>query len=1263
MAALSSPSSMDRSPTRHRPDRALPVLACLTLLGAVPAWSDADDEWRLARNLYRQMADYATAAQLFADFIRNHPGHANVPDARLLLARSYAGSSRCAEAVPAYDSFVERHSGHLSVAEARRERADCLQQLDRFEEAAEAFEEVQRLYRESGFAPGALLQAAGNHLRSGDPANAVRLYDELLSEYGGTREARQGRVQLARVRFAGGDPESAQELLSEVWKAAPASEEARHALLLSGQIHLFLSRTAAGAAAFGRLHQAFPRSAESDSAHLVLASHLMDRGRYDEAVTAYRKAASAIRDPGRRARARVGCADALRVSGRHEEALSLYEPLSQAGATGVDDPLRGRAMLGRAISLGQTGRFALAVHLFLDLVQSPSSGGAPPAHAAAAVRQLGALYRRQGDLPRARSWFLRYLDDAERLGAAFPETEAERDLTRLHLAQVYDASGYHDEAVRLFTALSRDSGPVAADAQHGLADAYDGAGARRLAVAEYRNFLARFPRHPRAPRVRQRLEYLDGYTITDADGLALALQQKWIDELTGVPRRRILLDVARILRDHQDFPGAVRAWGIYAASYPDDPTAAEARFHLADCLYRLARQRQLEGRSAASDSLHALALEEDALLGESGAEEWSRMAQLRRAESIADSAPEDRRQGTLEDGYVAFLERNPLSEDTRETRARALIGLADARLEAAHGDSGRLAQADSVYARLLSEAGDTEWAPQARFGRAVVRLRTGEIEGAVDALSALLPQVSGSGLRPRVLANLGSALARGGRFEDAAMTLSELQAYPDFEGRRESQELLADIHFRLGEPRRAGELLSSLASTDPDGDVDGSLRYRLARAHDLAGDLPTALTLYERLLTEGAGSADTLQLARGRLLARLGRADEALAAYSRVRGPARASADLGAGELHFEAGRYGRAWTLYAPRLGSDEATAGDVGRAVVSLFELGRTKEAKSRAKEHRKRFGDDGVWAYLFRLYEGRGLLKAGKWEAARKHFAEVSDDAARKPAQASWARDPDGLLTRMASDPAGAGAYLAATAEWERMRSEPSEESTAQALKAQSDFAAGYPDSPFSADVHLRLGAFHQTLGNLLPAAGAYRRVLESPRATRAQRQEAAYKLLRCYSRLYQWDEALRVARRIEDEFPRHPDRRDVQLEIGYILKETGQYGAAISYLEEVLEWAKGEDAAEARYYIGQCYQNMSEYRMAIQAFAQVAFHGADASVNWINSADFQRAGCHEQLGEFDQARSIFQRIINREGAGSEYGRAAHERIQGLPEGTPR
>ena len=267
---------------------------------------------------------------------------------------------------------------------------------------------------------------------------------------------------------------------------------------------------------------------------------------------------------------------------------------------------------------------------------------------------------------------------------------------------------------------------MAAEAQYGLAAAYDGAGARRLAIGEYGTFLERFPRHPRTAHVGRRVEYLDEYTVTDAEGLALAL-------LTGVGRRadrgasppgpaRGGPHPAR----PPGLSGAVRAWGIYAASYPDDPSAPEARFYLADCLYRLARQRQLEGRSAAGDSLRALALQEDALLGAAAAGKWSRLSQLRRVESLADSGPEDQRRRMLEAGYAGFLEGNPLSEDSRETRARALIGLADTRLAAADGDSARLAGADSAYVQLLAEAGETRWAPHASFGRASVELQRGE---------------------------------------------------------------------------------------------------------------------------------------------------------------------------------------------------------------------------------------------------------------------------------------------------------------------------------------------------------------------------------------------------------------------------------------------------------------------------------------------------------------------------------------------------------
>lgn len=1220
------------------------------------ALADAEDDFDLAHNLYRDAADYATSAQLFADFIRNYPGDTRLADARLLLARSFARSQRCGEAVSAFEGFYERHSDHLEAAAARRERADCLQSLGQFGRAATAYEEVQRLYSEGQFAADALLSAATNYSRSGDMANAVRAYDKLLADYADKPAARRGRYRLAQLRFASGDPDGAQALLRAITAGSPRSDEARDALRLSGNIHLVLHRLKDAEAAFGRLHESFSGSAQSDSAWLDLAGYQLARGAYEPANKLYSQAVQKIVDPSLKARASLGRADALRLSGEAEQALAAYTALA-----GPDSQVRDRARLGRAICLGQTDRFGAAVGLFLQLAQAPS-GEAPTAVAAAAVRELGALYRRQGDLARAGSWFRRYLQDAERFGAAFPESPAERDLTRLQLAQVLDASGYHDEARRIFADLAHSGGSLAAEAQYGLAAAYDGDGARRLAITEYGVLLERHPGHPLAARVRQRIEYLREYTIVDPDQLARALQQTYIDELAGTSRQQIRLQAARALRDHQDFANAVRAWETYVSAYAGDVTVPEAQFYLADCLYRLSRQRQLEGSAAAADSLHALALQEDRILGDADGGRWSRLARLRQIEATAATQAEGQRLQVLQTGYAEFLKQHPLSAETGEARARALLGLADARRAAAAADSTRLAAADSAYRMLLREAAASPHASRARFGRALVALEMKRTAVAIDSLTVLLPSLTGTQLQPEALAVLGRALVRAGRHAEAATRLGELLlAFPDYAERRTSQELLGDTYLATGDAARAAELFGALAESSADGDLNGSLRRRLAAARHQLGDAAGALSLYDRLLGEGAGDTDSLQLARGQVLADLGRVEAAVSAFGLIRrGPLLTEARLRAADLHFGAGQYKAAAAAYGP-LVADADNAGTVGRAVISLYEVGQRDDARKLAGTHGKRFGKDGVWPHLFRLYEGRYWLQQRDYDKARKIFEDVTKEAA-----GSKGVDPGPgvpvLVRRMSMDPVSAGAFLAVTAEWEKMRAKPSEEGTATALQAQGNFARQYPDSPFSADIYMRLASFHLALDNLLPAAGAFRHVIDGSYGTAEQKQDAVWQLLQCYTKLHEWDQALQVVRRIQRNFPQHPKLPVIELEVGYILKEMGQYTQAIAALQKVLESAEGEDAAEARFYIGQAYQNTGEYRKAIHAFYEVGFYGADASTQWINSADFQRAGCYEKLGEYDSARKVYDRIIKREGGGSEWGGFARKQIDQLPPSPP-
>ena len=137
---------------------------------------------------------------------------------------------------------------------------------------------------------------------------------------------------------------------------------------------------------------------------------------------------------------------------------------------------------------------------------------------------------------------------------------------------------------------------------------------RRTALREYTAFLELFPADRQSEEVRQRIEYLREFTVLDRAGLNRALQQAWIDELSGKSRQLVLLEVARVLFSHHDFVTAAQSFKHYAAAYPDDHNRSEAQYFLAESLLRLSRQRELEAEPASADSLRLLALGEYRLL-------------------------------------------------------------------------------------------------------------------------------------------------------------------------------------------------------------------------------------------------------------------------------------------------------------------------------------------------------------------------------------------------------------------------------------------------------------------------------------------------------------------------------------------------------------------------------------------------------------------------------------------------------------------------
>ncbi len=1203
----------------------------------------SDDEFGLARNLFRDAGDYGTASRLFAEFIRNYPHHRNMPEARLLLARSYARSGRCEQAVPAYEQYLTEHPEHLGTAEARHERAVCWEELGEFARAAEAHEEIQRLFPAGEFAVPALLDAASNYARALNLPAAVAAYEHLIAEYPGHRLASRARFNMARIAFASGKADRAQRLLDQITSSGRDTEAVKDAYLLTGRIQLFLGKPALAEQAYEGLRKRYPRSDHADSSWFDLGDFAIGKGQFDRAVEVFDQARKQVSDPGLRRRAELGAAESLRLRGRYRAALKHYRPLAEDSEAG--DLTRASAQLGVAVCYGHTDRFAEGIALFLGIIQQPASPETS-AFRAEAMKELAALYRRRGDLTRSATWFRHYLSNAE-----VQDARAQAQV-RLNLAQVLDAAGYSNDAIAQFQQLLHTDAALAAQAQLGMAHAYENGGLPAFALQEYLTFLERFPAHALAAEARQRVVYLRGFTVIDRSGLDRALRQAWLKELGGAPRQAVRFHVANSLREYHDYPNAVRQLEAYVADYPGEESTAKAHFFLADCLQLLARQRRLEGLDDDADSLGQVALQEFRTLAAGGDARWQRQARFRLLDADLEEAGAVERARLLEERLVSFRQK---SVDP-ELLAAAELKLADA-LRAAGTESDHWRAALVAYQRAFGESPGGEQAPRARFGAAVSRARLGETAVAVDSLEALLGDLSGSSLIPEILFELGRTLMSESRIVEGVTRFEELLLhFPAFPERREVQMALASAHFELGSYPAAISVLRQLQESDPQGEVGAGIRRQLARAYDRNGDDRAALELYERLLSThpSATYADSMKLAQAQLLRGLGRLEEAISLFDELRRSANAvvasAASRAAGDLHFGSGSFDRAFAAYK----AGQGVTVD-GLRAVCLYKLGRVDAARKIADSVLDQIVKGDAWYWILTLESGRYYLRNHNFGKALKIFRGAEKQAAKTIAVSPEFEIPDEELVRITADPAAAASYFVATALWEQNLREPTEERAARALEAQVQFTLKHGESAFGASVHLRLGHYYRgVLKQLLPAAGAFRRVVDGA-GSDEEKQEAFWSLLLCYRGLFEWDEAHRIARRLLEKYPDHPRANAVHLEIGYILKERGQYGEAIDYLEDVLEWAQGNVAAQARYYIGESFQRMGRYREAIERYYRVSFHGSGVFAGWINSADFKRAQCHEELGEYAQANSIYDRIIRREGSDSEYGKIAREGLE--------
>ena len=107
------------------------------------------------------------------------------------------------------------------------------------------------------------------------------------------------------------------------------------------------------------------------------------------------------------------------------------------------------------------------------------------------------------------------------------------------------------------------------------------------------------------------------------------------------------------------------------------------------------------------------------------------------------------------------------------------------------------------------------------------------------------------------------------------------------------------------------------------------------------------------------------------------------------------------------------------------------------------------------------------------------------------------------------------------------------------------------------------------------------------------------------------------------------------------------------EAGDYRGAIASYEAALPMLEGETKARAYYWIGMSYERLGDYQSAVVQYLKVSYlHPGEGM--WVVTAQLKAAECYQAINRDKPAREIYEKVIRKYGAGSNWGKIAQKGI---------
>jgi TolA-binding protein len=1182
------------------------------------------DEFSLAVQLYTD-GDYRLAFDQFRHIIENYPASTQGVESRFYLGMVYRRLGQTENARMTLQTFALTFPDHPRAPDAWWNIAEIHTSENRYNDAGMALERLFQFHPEHEIIPKALLEASVNFDRAGDRERSENLLRQLILQHGTSDVIIDARLRFGRYHLDDGRYREASLVFQRTIDDIP--------------------------------QQSVDRETSGKRAEAVygLARAYHGLGYYDQADREYNRVMESYESYPAYIRAVTARGEMYQQQGNHLGAVDLFRRAQQAdGGTEFPEAQAAvrRAMLGIAESYNALGDFSSAA-TFFDLYARQ--------HAQTATRDelfsiwIGAAHSNEGmgNHRQAADWWNRILSS--------DPPDALREEAFIRLAMNYYRLRQYDEAAQLLRSCAdRFNTDQTAetlfrlgnlyqenlDDPHRALSAYEelvyrfpesdliddalyGQARMQLVTENDRNayrivqeFRRRFPGSPLLPDVDNLQHELEVFHLQDRDGGFQNITMLMSEMIAGAPRGELAFQLGEIyLNKLKQYPEAARQFETALSMELPREKQTEAEYLYAYSLYRLA-QRSSDRASEALAKLGDLNRRAERSTNRE-AIAWYHLETLARSAGPAETI-------NAAETYISSFPR-----------------------------SGRGAAAHLLLADTYAAVGETENAIE-RY-RLVAQNYRNDPEGA-EAAYRLAIHADDAGESDAALGHFSEYIrhhTNGPRIAEATLRA-------------------ADLHRQAGSHREAGELYEAFIRRFAYHDGVAEAREGLAMSLLGSGRSADALTLFEEIIQRRERSwfepqpvpNDIVYFAavaafRSRehdraitlfeWYVRLDRSSERTAAASLVLGELyrqrgrtqvadyyfNRSSELFSGglpdrdiaDLLFENGQYERAiphLLAVASAEESEEQTIAYRRRAVLSLFRSGNAAEAQRRAQLFRDSYPRE------------RDAAAEFEFEGAMLQFRNRSYDAAVRAFQQFIQQH-----SRHEKIP-HAHFYLGRTWEAVGRRSD--------ARKKYEEILEKYAQSDVIPNAHLAYAGLLMRDEQFIEAIDHYRIVMETASDDDDLMYYAKPNLAQAYEEIGFFEASLELIEGFMRRFPNDETIASKRVRIGTLYQHARLHERSVEIFQSLILYADRPLETELRYYTGDSFHMMGQYRRAIREFRTVTEIDPRATqLDWTATALYMAGQSYEQMGDSQGAIAMYQEIIDRRGIEGQYKAAARREIE--------